>query len=114
MSCSSDGRHGWKISSWLISAATMLIAACVWSGCADSAEGRLQGYLEGEFVYVSSPLPGTLQELHVERGQVVTAGTPLFALENLAETAALEEARQKLEQARANLADAQKGSRAPE
>ena len=53
----------------------------------------LQGYVEGEFVYVASPLAGALETLSVQRGAQVKAGDPLFALECGAETAARDEAR---------------------
>ena len=58
------------------------------SGCGDPSTDRFQGYVEGEFVYVASPLAGQLDTLSVRRGQQVTAGEPLFALDETAEKAA--------------------------
>jgi HlyD family secretion protein len=74
----------------------------------------VQGYIEGEFVYVSSPLPGILRELRVQRGAQVKEGEPLFALDDVAEKATRDEAERRLAQARANLADAKKGKRTSE
>ena len=74
----------------------------------------MQGYVEGEFVYVASPLAGAVDALHVQRGQQVKAGEPLFALQDAPERAARDEAQRRLAQARANLEDARKGRRQPE
>jgi HlyD family secretion protein len=74
----------------------------------------VQGYVEGEFVYVASPLAGAVDALHVQRGQQVKAGEPLFALQDAPERAARDEAQRRLAQARANLEDARKGRRQPE
>ena len=58
------------------------------SSCGDPSTDRFQGYVEGEFVYVASPLAGQLDTLSVQRGQQVTAGQPLFSLDETAEKAA--------------------------
>jgi HlyD family secretion protein len=57
-------------------------------GCSDASKNRFQGYVEGEFVYVASPLSGTLESLHVRRGDQVKAGDPLFALDETPEKGA--------------------------
>ncbi len=92
--------------------ATVLIAAL--AGCQRTPETRLQGYVEGEFVHVASALPGQLVKLQVERGTSVQAGQELFVLESIHEEAARNEARNRLEQARATLEDARKGLRPSE
>ncbi len=58
---------------------------CICAGCGRPAPNRVQGYVEGEFVYVASPLAGALEDLYVERGAQVKAGEPLFALESASE-----------------------------
>lgn len=88
---------------------TCLLAA----GCSKENDGRLHGYVEGEFVYIAAPLPGTVT-LEVSRGARVQQGEPLFALESVAETAARDEAGRRLAQGRATLADLGKGARPPE
>jgi len=50
------------------------------AGCAPAESGRLQGYVDGEFVYVASALPGELKSLPVQRGAQVNAGAPLFRI----------------------------------
>jgi HlyD family secretion protein len=83
------------------------------SGGGSGSETR-QGYVEGEYVYVASPLPGALETLSVARGAKVEAGAPLFALEQGAEEAARTLTAQRLEEGRALLADARKGKRPTE
>ena len=74
----------------------------------------MQGYVEGEFVHVASPLAGQLDTLAVQRGAQVKKDDPLFALEHGMETAAREEAERRLAQAKANLEDTKKGRRPTE
>ena len=59
---------------------TFCVLACLvlFFGCSPRDRDLLQGYVEGEFVYVASPLAGALLSLNVRRGMQVTAGTPLF------------------------------------
>ena len=68
--------------------ATSLVIAFFLSCCSDPSPDRFQGYVEGEFVYVASPLAGQLETLSVQRGQQVTSGQPLFSLDETAEKAA--------------------------
>lgn len=95
----------------VLAAAGVLLAAC---GRPADDGTAYQGYVEGEFVYLSSSQPGTLTQLSVERGQAVAAGTPVFALDAVSETAALQQAQHQLAAARAQLADLQTGKRPPE
>lgn len=84
------------------------------AGCGNSDPNLVQGYVEGEYVYVASPLPGALESLSVQRGTQVKEGDPLFALDSVAEQAARDEAERRLAQARATLEDAKKGKRPTE
>ena len=69
------------------SVAIPLAIAFVLGSCGDPSTDRFQGYVEGEFVYVASPLAGQLDTLSVQRGQQVTTGQPLFSLDETAEKA---------------------------
>lgn len=89
-------------------------ALCIMAGCTRPDSNRVQGYVEGEFVYVSSPLSGELESLYVERGEQVKAADPLFVLESASERAARDEAERRLVQSRANLEDTTKGRRPSE
>src|SRR6266481_2932336 len=72
----------------LVRGAGALILLLLLDSCSDPPKNRFQGYVEGEFVYVASPLAGTLQSLQVRRGDQVNAGDPLFALDETPEKAA--------------------------
>ena len=97
-----------------LAAATLAMMLCLFAGCRQSKSNQVQGYVEGEFVYVASPLAGALKSLHVQRGAQVKPGDPLFALDSTSETAARDEAQQRVAQARASLEDAKKGKRPQE
>lgn len=84
------------------------------TGCKPSTADRLQGYLEGEYVHVASPLGGAVEKLSVQRGHQVKVGDPLFTLESVSEKAARDEAARRLAQAHAALEDAKKGKRPSE
>lgn len=84
------------------------------AGCSPRHPSGYQGYLEGEFVYLASPLAGRLEHLNVQKGGQVTAGKPLFSLEQGAELAALREAAARVRSAQARLADLRKGQRPSE
>nr|WP_198356867.1 HlyD family secretion protein [Burkholderia ubonensis] len=94
----------------------LLAAGIALAACGQRADERAtyQGYVEGEFVYLSSSQSGTLAQLAVQRGQNVAANTPAFALEAVDETAALQQAQHQLAAAQAQLADLRTGKRPPE
>ncbi|MFL9990190.1 HlyD family efflux transporter periplasmic adaptor subunit [Paraburkholderia sediminicola] len=92
----------------------LLLAATVLAACSHRDENVYQGYVEGEFVYLGSSQSGKLTQLAVARGQTVDASAPVFTLESVDETAALQQAQQQLAAARAQLADIQTGKRRPE
>src|SRR5213083_1536317 len=80
----------------LSGAVFLLLVPFFISSCSNAPQNRFQGYVEGEFVYVASPLAGQLESLKVQRGDQVKAGDPLFALDETAEKAALDMARAAL------------------
>jgi len=94
--------------------AFIVLATLALAGCSRPAPAGFQGYLEGEFVYVASPLAGRLEKLAVAKGAPVTAGTVLFTLEHSAEGSAQQQAADQLRAAEARLEDLRKGSRPSE
>lgn len=96
------------------SALCWLLTFFALAGCSDGPADYFQGYVEGEYLYVSSPLGGKLETLSVSRGAAVNAGQPLFVLEQEFERAAVAEAEQGLHQAENRLADLSKGQRPSE
>src|SRR6184192_3162706 len=84
------------------------------TACSGKPQAGLQGYAEGDFVYLSSSQPGRLDRLNVARGDQVAVGAPLFALESVQEQAAQRQAQHQLEVAQAQLRDLKTGKRPAE
>src|SRR5262245_57818793 len=83
----------------VLPAFTMLLAVAL-AAC-DTPDGRLQGYVEGEYVRVAAPVAGQLQQLAVARGAEVQTGAPLFVLEQGREAAGVAEAGESIDAIRA-------------
>ena len=90
------------------------VAIMVMAGCSNTQPPTYQGYVEGEFVNVSSSESGRLERLLVARGEHAPAGAPLFALEAEPQAAAVLQARQQHRAAEAQLKDLRTGKRPPE
>jgi HlyD family secretion protein len=97
---------------WLGGALIALAAAIGLGG--DRGPLMVQGYVEGEYVYVASPVAGRLEALLVARGDTVAAGAALFRLDVSGEQPARNEAAARLARAEANLANLGKGKRPSE
>jgi HlyD family secretion protein len=95
-------------------ALALLIAAVILGGCSGETPSTYQGYVEGEYVHVASPVGGRLERLLVQRGQTVEAKARLFELEADQETAAKRQADEQLKASQAQLADLRVGRRNPE
>ncbi|MDH4154308.1 MAG: HlyD family efflux transporter periplasmic adaptor subunit [Nitrospira sp.] len=106
-----DGR--W-ISHQLVSIGLVVMVGGALAGCNQAASDLVQGYVEGEYVYVASPYGGALATLSVRRGAQVNAGDSLFVLEQASEKATRDEAERKLSKAKATLEDTKKGKRPSE
>jgi HlyD family secretion protein len=63
--------------------AALLIAVLVWYAWVPKGgpARTLSGYVEGEALYLASPISGLVSELKVVRGQRVEAGAPLFVMD---------------------------------
>ncbi|MDB5387669.1 MAG: Multidrug resistance efflux pump [Planctomycetaceae bacterium] len=99
--------HCWRVSIGVILASLL-------AGCGQAESGRVQGYVEGEFVYVAAPAAGQLVSLSVQRGSQVQANQPLFALDCISEKALRDSAARRVAQSRATLEDLNKGKRPSE
>jgi HlyD family secretion protein len=86
----------------------------VLAACGQPESNVLQGYVEGEFVRVAAPFPGTLVSLEARRGSTVASGAALFTLESEREGAAQREAEERLRKAQATVDDLRKGKRPTE
>lgn len=92
----------------------LLLTPLLLAGCQPKSAPGWSGYGEGDYVYVSSQLGGTLTQLNVRSGDQATQGMPLFALEAENEQAARSEADARLVRANAQLANTAKGKRSDE
>ncbi|MGZ8347850.1 MAG: HlyD family secretion protein [Allosphingosinicella sp.] len=77
----------------------------------DRASPTFSGYVEGETLYLASPVAGTVAQLGVRRGQRVAPGTRLFVVEPGQRTAQAGMAEAELANARALAEDARQGQR---
>lgn len=82
--------------------------------CSDAPPPGYGGYVEGEYLRIAAPLPGTLVRLDVRRGDMVAARASLFVLESEQERAARAEAEARVARAQAALANLKKGRRPAE
>ncbi|MCK4870444.1 MAG: HlyD family efflux transporter periplasmic adaptor subunit [Gammaproteobacteria bacterium] len=80
-------------------------------GCSSNNHKQLQGYVEGKYTYLSSPLGGQLQQLLVTRGAQVKVGQLAYVLDPEPEASQLKQASDNLAQARQTLIDYTKGKR---
>lgn len=82
--------------------------------CSEQSTPAWSGYAEGDYVYIAAPLAGQLESVGVKEGQKVVKGDVLFTLDAQAERAASEEAAARLVNARAQVANLDKGRRSDE
>jgi len=92
-------------------AAGLALVAALLAGCSADKPSSFQGYVEGEYVYVASPVAGRLTKLLVHRGQAVESKAQLFELDAENEAAAKQQADEQLGAAQAQLADLKLGKR---
>lgn len=92
----------------------LLMSTLALTGCFNRQQLTYQGYIEGDLTYVASQVSGTLMKLDVLRGTKVTINQPLFDLEFQPQSDALAQAQASLIEAKANLANLEKGERPSE
>ena len=91
-----------------------LVALLGLAACGKAPDDRLLGYVEGDYVYMALPEGGRLTEIAVKRGDKVTTGATLFALDDTATQARLAKAQADLAEAERTLADIKLGERPEE
>ncbi|MCW3835527.1 HlyD family secretion protein [Sphingomonas canadensis] len=74
----------------------------------------LSGYIEGESLYLASPVSGSVARVSVRRGDRVAAGAPLFAVEPEQQAAQDDQAAAEYRAALAQADDVRKGQRPAE
>ena len=60
------------------------VAALAVAGCSHKPVNSYQGYIEGKFVYVASPVSGRLDQLAVARGETVDCEAAAFRIRSRA------------------------------
>lgn len=73
-----------------------------------------QGYVEGQFAYLSAPLGGHVRRLSVKRGTRVAPGTPLFSIDSPDATYSARRRYHEWQSSLDQLADITQGKRASE
>lgn len=84
------------------------------SGCREDSPKSYQGYVEGDFVYISSESLAKIKNILVERGQNVVAGQELVILDDEVEKNQHEIARKNMTSEISALNDLSKGQRSTE
>jgi HlyD family secretion protein len=92
---------------------SLLLLLVLAVGC-QQKQGGINGYVEGEYLYIAPTSGGVLAHLFVDRGQAVQAGQPLFSLDLKKPEAAYAAAGANLAQATAHWNDLAKGKRPEE
>jgi HlyD family secretion protein len=81
----------------------MLIAALALGACGKTDTGRMQGWVEADFVFVGPDEAGRVETLNVREGDTVAAGAPLFAVDADLQQADVNNANAQVAEARARL-----------
>lgn len=103
-----------KISLNIFGLLVCLLLTASLSGCDQSPRTIFQGYVEGEFTYISAETAGKIEKILVERGQQVSVGQKLVILDAEQQLKQLAIENKKLESERATLDDLNKGQRPQE
>ncbi len=96
------------------SIALAAVAALFLSACGNDNGDAFVGYVEAEYVYVAAPEPGWLVATHAREGDSVDEGDILFELDKTQQTAQLQAATARAEEAGAMVDDISTGARPEE
>lgn len=77
----------------------MLCIAIIMTGCNQRQKISIPGYVEGKYIYISTNYSGTLKSIYVSTGKNVNEGQPLFSLEDLPQSADLQAATARVQEA---------------
>lgn len=83
---------------------TFFIVAYLCISCSQDSKQTFQGYIEGQYTYISSGVAGTLFSLEVSRGQSVTKNQLLFHLDPQPDKAIMEAAKATVGELQAQVA----------
>lgn len=92
----------------------LLVVFLLLAGCRAETPNDLNGYVEGEYVYIAPYAGGILDEINVVKGQQVSVGDRLFSVDREIWEASLAQAQNDVDRAYAALANLSKGKRKEE
>jgi HlyD family secretion protein len=96
----------------IVIAAIIFVGLVAWTLLGGSSRERtFSGYIEGESLYLASPIAGTLASVAAVEGTRVAAGQPLFSVDPATLTAQGEQAEAGLSAARTQIATAEANAR---
>jgi len=81
----------------------LLAVALALAACGKTDTGRLQGWVEADFVFVGPDEMGRVQTMNVREGDTVAAGAPLFSVDDDLQEADVNNANAQVAEARARL-----------
>lgn len=93
---------------------TCILFSSLIAACDNKNDLLIQGYVEGDFMYIAAPAPGVLKILEVKKGDRIQPDALLFSLENESETQRYLQAQHQLDVEQSNLVDLQSGRRKTE
>lgn len=88
-----------------------LLAFLLLSSCSKHHSLKVLGYIEGRYVYLSSPVSGTLTNLAVQKGETVKANQLAFQLDPQPELSELQNAQAQLASSQQDLENLKVGER---
>ena len=91
-----------------------MVTVAILASCSEKQPSSYQGYVESEYVNISSSESGDLDSLLVTRGQQIEAGEALFGLESENEETAQRKALQEYNAEQSQMNDLQEGQRQKE
>ncbi len=81
--------------------------------CNEKPDSSIEGYVEGDYTFISSPFGGRLESINVVRGQLVKKSDLLFSLDKEPQQFELQIQNKALNQTQSNLQDLKKNKRPP-
>ncbi len=82
--------------------------------CSKTDDNIFNGYIEGEYVYISPYTSGILDKINIIKGQKINSGEQLFTVDSEIWKANIIQAKNKLDKSYANYANLSKGERKQE
>lgn len=92
----------------------LLICLPLLISCSDHGKDIVQGYIEGELTYIASSQSGELEQLLVNRGEMVRTNQSLFKLDSQPQSDAVAQAQAQLASSQSTLEDMKLGERPEE